>query len=224
MKQLFILITLYFILFPSPVSATPPISDVKSAFGINNPFKYTDLGCLVSNAFSWGLIAASLAMLGYLLWGGIQWITSAGEKNGLESAKNKITAAVTGIAIVAATWAIYLIIRFVLGLPVGLDNPQCKITGGGSGGGTGAKPETQTSFVCNQYPCNCCNIYSGKVKDCCEQIGKLAPQCLFGNPKSTAAECYLNENFHVDYNCWGENYTRLLNQGAFTPSTDACKN
>lgn len=196
------------------------ISDVNSALKtMGDPFKYKDLGCLVANAFSWGIVAASLAMTGYLILGGIQWITSAGEKNGLESAKNKITAAVVGITIVAATWAIYLIIRSVLGLPVGLTNPQCKISSGGTSG-SGAQPKQPWS--CSQYPCDCCNSL-GNDKDikCCQQVGNLT-SCVWGRNKNNSGAC--SSDFHIDWNCWQENYTNLVNQGRLVPETDACKN
>jgi hypothetical protein len=59
------------------------------------------------------VIAAVLAFL-YLILGGIQWITSGGDKSGMEAARNKITAAIVGLIIVAAAWAIMLLIgRFV---------------------------------------------------------------------------------------------------------------
>jgi hypothetical protein len=59
------------------------------------------------------VIAAILAFL-YLILGGIQWITSGGDKTGMEAARNKITAAIVGLIIVAAAWAIMLLIgRFV---------------------------------------------------------------------------------------------------------------
>ena len=60
------------------------------------------------------VVAAILALL-YLILGGIQWITSGGDKQGLEGARNKITAAVVGLIIVASTWAIMTLIgQFIL--------------------------------------------------------------------------------------------------------------
>lgn len=55
------------------------------------------------------IIAAILAFL-FLLLGGIQWITSGGDKAGLEAARNKITNAIVGLIIVASAWAIMLLV------------------------------------------------------------------------------------------------------------------
>ena len=45
-------------------------------------------------------IAAALAAFFYLILGGFQWITSGGDKAGTEAAREKITAAFIGLAIV----------------------------------------------------------------------------------------------------------------------------
>jgi hypothetical protein len=46
--------------------------------------------------------------------GGIEWITSGGDKGKTESARNKITAAVIGLVILAASWAILgLVLQFL---------------------------------------------------------------------------------------------------------------
>lgn len=60
------------------------------------------------------LIAAVLAFL-YLIMGGIQWITSGGDKSGMEAARNKITAAIVGLIIVAAAWAVMLLVGQFIG-------------------------------------------------------------------------------------------------------------
>ena len=54
----------------------------------------------------------------FLIMGGIEWITSGGDKNKAESARNKITSAVIGLVIVAASYAIVnLVVQFL-----GFDN------------------------------------------------------------------------------------------------------
>ncbi len=63
------------------------------------------------------LIAAVLAFL-YLILGGIQWITSGGDKSGMETARNRITAAVVGLIIVAASWAVMLLIGQFIGFDI----------------------------------------------------------------------------------------------------------
>lgn len=63
------------------------------------------------------LVAAILAFL-YLILGGIQWITSGGDKSAMESARNKITSAIVGLIIVAASWAVMLLIGQFIGFDI----------------------------------------------------------------------------------------------------------
>ncbi len=63
------------------------------------------------------LVAAILSFL-YLILGGIQWITSGGDKSAMETARNRITAAIVGLIIVAASWAIMAIIGKFIGVDI----------------------------------------------------------------------------------------------------------
>ncbi len=55
-------------------------------------------------------IIAALLVFVFLVWGGIQWITSGGDKAATEAARNRITAALIGLAIIAVSWALMAII------------------------------------------------------------------------------------------------------------------
>jgi len=61
------------------------------------------------------MIVAALLVFVYLLWGGIEWITSGGDKGKTESARNKITSAIIGLIIMAAAWALLTIVLNFLG-------------------------------------------------------------------------------------------------------------
>jgi hypothetical protein len=74
------------------------------------------LGNLISNAITVILAIAGLLTFLYLVWGGIQWITSGGDKAQYEEARNKITAALVGLAIVAAAWAVMQLIAQFFGI------------------------------------------------------------------------------------------------------------
>ena len=67
------------------------------------------LGFVVTIAF----VIAVLIALFFLLWGGIKWITSGGDKGGVEAARNQIIAAVIGLIIVFLS---FFILNLVLGL------------------------------------------------------------------------------------------------------------
>lgn len=76
----------------------------------------TDFGVMLNAVLSFVMLLAALLVLFYLIWGGIEWITSGGDKGKTESARNKITAAVIGIIILAAAFAILQLVLTFLGL------------------------------------------------------------------------------------------------------------
>lgn len=75
----------------------------------------TSFGNLLNGVLSFVLIIGALLVLFYLILGGIEWITSGGDKGKTEAARNKITAAVIGLVILAAAWAILTLILNFLG-------------------------------------------------------------------------------------------------------------
>lgn len=96
---------------------TLPIgSAVQSLPG--NPFKFTDLGVFIGNAIGVGITLAGVGALVYLLWGGVDWIVSGGDKTAVENARNKITHAIIGLAIVVAIWAMFGLVQTFLGIRV----------------------------------------------------------------------------------------------------------
>ena len=80
--------------------------------------KITDLGQLISAAVGTLLIISALLAFVFLILGGIQWITSGGDKGKTEEARNRITAALVGLAIVAAAWAIVQLISTFFGIDI----------------------------------------------------------------------------------------------------------
>jgi hypothetical protein len=62
-------------------------------------------------AFFFGLVL----VLVYIVWGGIQWISAGGDKQGTEAARGKITGAVVGIIIIAVAFAIYQLLFTFIG-------------------------------------------------------------------------------------------------------------
>lgn len=84
-------------------------------------FQITDLGDLITGLLNMVLFIAALLVFAYLIWGGIQWITSGGDKGKTEEARNKITAAIVGLAVVAASYAIFRVALTFLGIANPLD-------------------------------------------------------------------------------------------------------
>lgn len=81
-------------------------------------FQISDIGTLVSGAIGAAFVIAGLLVFAYLVWGGIQWITAGGDKANLESARGRISNALVGLAIIAAAYAVILLVEFVFGLTI----------------------------------------------------------------------------------------------------------
>ncbi len=79
---------------------------------------FTNIGNLISAVVGLAIIIAALLAFLYLVWGGIEWITSGGDKAGMEAARSRITAAFVGLAIVAAAWAITALIQTFFGIQI----------------------------------------------------------------------------------------------------------
>src|SRR3989338_5461890 len=69
------------------------------------------------------LVGATLWTFIQLLWGGLDWISSGGDKSKLEMAQHRLTTALLGLFVVVSSWALYLIVLQFLGIsPVGSSN------------------------------------------------------------------------------------------------------
>ena len=74
----------------------------------------TDVASLINAVLSLVMIIAALLVLVYLMWGAFDWLTSGGDKAKIDSARQKLIAAVVGLIIVASSYAILLLaIRFL---------------------------------------------------------------------------------------------------------------
>lgn len=95
-------------------------NDKEVNITINQPsnLKIGDFGKLLSASIGAVLIISALAAFIYLIWGGIQWITSGGDKSATEAARNRIQAAILGLFIVFAAWAIMLVIGNFFGFSI----------------------------------------------------------------------------------------------------------
>src|SRR3972149_8092510 len=77
---------------------------------------FPNLGKLLSNILALLFFFAALLAFLFIIIGGIQWITAGGDKIAAQSARDRITAAVIGLIIVVAAFAITLILNAVLGI------------------------------------------------------------------------------------------------------------
>ncbi|MBI2617636.1 hypothetical protein HYW55_05885 [Candidatus Gottesmanbacteria bacterium] len=98
MKKLFATLTG----FTSVLLASSPAFAQDTTITISRPanLNITEFGKLIGAIIGAALVLATLAAFFFLLWGGIQWITSGGDKAGVESAQHRIQAALLGLLIV----------------------------------------------------------------------------------------------------------------------------
>lgn len=96
------------------------IEKVYAQMNIKKPdtIQITDIGQLISALVGTVLIIAALLAFLYLILGGIKWITSGGDKAGMEEARNKITHAIVGLIIVGAAWSIMTLVQNFLGVQI----------------------------------------------------------------------------------------------------------
>lgn len=100
----------------SPAYAADIVVDIGSEATKNNFFGYTCIGHLVSNAVSAAFIISGVAFFGFLVWGGVDWLTSGGDKVKVEAAQKRISAALVGLAIVASSYAAYMLVLEFFGI------------------------------------------------------------------------------------------------------------
>lgn len=77
----------------------------------------SDLSKVISNGINFLFVIAAILALVFLVIGGVKWLTSQGEKEGVNKARETIVAAIVGLVIIFLS---YLIINFILNLFVGV--------------------------------------------------------------------------------------------------------
>lgn len=79
--------------------------------------KIVEIGPLIKSGITIALLVAAVLTFAFLIWGGLQWIMSGGDKAKYEEARNRITAALIGLAIVALAWLLIKLVAYFFGLP-----------------------------------------------------------------------------------------------------------
>lgn len=93
-------------------------TSISIPIGANITNVPTNIGAYVSNIVGAILMVAALAAFVYLVWGGVQWIIAGGDTKKIEAARERITGAIIGLAVTAASWGIFLLVDFFFGLNV----------------------------------------------------------------------------------------------------------
>jgi len=74
------------------------------------------LGKLFSGIIAFLLVIGTIWAFFQLLLGGINWISSSGDKGKLEAAQQKIIQAIIGLGIIFASWAVFIAVLSFLGV------------------------------------------------------------------------------------------------------------
>lgn len=64
------------------------------------------------------MTVAALICLVYIIWGGIEWMTSGGEKASVAAARARLTAAFIGLIIVISAWAIIKLLEILFNIDI----------------------------------------------------------------------------------------------------------
>jgi hypothetical protein len=84
--------------------------------GLNIPRGFAaDIASVINAVLSFVMVISALLVLMYLIWGAFEWLTSGGDKGKIDSARQKMTAAVVGLIIVSASYAILIVVIRFLG-------------------------------------------------------------------------------------------------------------
>lgn len=92
-------------------------SDARSFFNIKTIDQF------LPNVLQIGLTLGAVSALFYLIWGGIEYLTSGGNQERNKSAKAKISTAIAGLAILASVWAIWRLLVYFLGITPSVRGP-----------------------------------------------------------------------------------------------------
>lgn len=68
-------------------------------------------GKLMGKILNIVLVVGALIVFMYLLWGGIEWITAGGDATKTAAARTKITQSITGLLVLAASVALFLMVQ-----------------------------------------------------------------------------------------------------------------
>ena len=82
------------------------------------PLTTITLPQIISGLIKGAMVVAAVIFFFMLIIGGIRWIASGGDKSATEGARSQITAALVGLIVVFAAWAIVTLINAFFGIDI----------------------------------------------------------------------------------------------------------
>jgi cbb3-type cytochrome oxidase subunit 3 len=92
--------------------------DLQPGTGIAADLEGITIGGIIGALIVLMMVIAAVVFFFMLVIGGIKWIMSGGDKAQAESARNQITAALIGLVIVFAAWAIATLVNAFFGVNI----------------------------------------------------------------------------------------------------------
>ena len=100
-----------------------PLSAFAADINIEEPASgVKNISKLINSGFQLAILVAIIFVFAMLILGGYGWITAGGDKAKVEEARNRITNAIMGLAILASAFAIYKLVDKFFG--IGLVSPD----------------------------------------------------------------------------------------------------
>jgi len=106
----------------TPPPAPAPVGNLFIPTEAVAGFSITSLGEFIGAIMQLLFILAGVLVFVYLVWGGIQWLTSGGDSGSTQAARDRITAALVGLAIISISYALVILIQAFFGITIIGDN------------------------------------------------------------------------------------------------------
>ncbi len=96
-----------------PTKAFAPVPGQTGIIAVGGP-----ISSFISNFLGFITGLAGIMFLIYLIFAGLSWVTSGGDKGKVEAARNQMTQAALGLVVVIAAYSIAGVVGKVLGLDI----------------------------------------------------------------------------------------------------------
>lgn len=101
------------------------VSPCPSGLGTLCNLNADQFGSIISTAVNVIIVVAIIIAVFFLVWGGVKWITSGGDKGKVETARNTIIAGIIGLVFVFLAYFLISLVANIFGINIGnLSLPQ----------------------------------------------------------------------------------------------------
>src|SRR3989344_9139620 len=123
MRKLFIVasgVASFLTIVKPTFAATINLCDTSGTFGKLCSLNFENASTMIKSLIQLSLIAALVISLFFLIYGGIKWVVSGGDKTAVEGARNHIVAAIVGLSIALLAYFIINVVAGIFGIDLKL--------------------------------------------------------------------------------------------------------